>query len=230
MKRLALLVAVAALAGAAAIAADSEKPAAEKGWISLFDGKSLDGWKCGENANAFKVEDGMIVVNGNVGHLFYEGKVKDHVFKNFEFKADVMTFPKANSGIYFHTVYQEKGWPSKGFEAQVNNSHSDWKRTGGLYNVADVQGAARQGQRVVQLLYQGRRQTCHPEDQRQGHDRLDAAGRLERPGRQPRPRPFERHIRPPGPRSGQQGVLQEHRGETAGRLSGFAVAPRAAGC
>ena len=138
MKRLVLLAAVAALAGAAAIAADSAKPAAEDGWISLFDGKSLDGWKCGENANAFKVEDGMIVVNGNVGHLFYDGKVKDHVFKNFEFKADVMTFPKANSGIYFHTVYQEKGWPSKGFEAQVNNTHSDWKRTGGLYNVADV--------------------------------------------------------------------------------------------
>jgi hypothetical protein len=135
MKRVGALAVVALLVCAVYAA---EEPAAEEGWISLFDGKSLDGWKVGENANAFKVEDGMIVVNGNVGHLFYDGKVKDHHFKNFEFKADVMTFPKANSGIYFHTGYQEKGWPSKGFEAQVNNSHSDWKRTGGLYNVADI--------------------------------------------------------------------------------------------
>ena len=109
-----------------------------KGWISLFDGKSLDGWKVGKNADSFKVRDGMIVVNGTVGHLFYMGDVQNHNFKNFALKADVMTFPKANSGIYFHTKYQESGFPKFGYESQVNNSHSDPKRTGGLYNVKDV--------------------------------------------------------------------------------------------
>ena len=49
-----------------------------------------------------------------------------------------MTFPKANSGIYFHTEYQEGGWPDKGFECQVNQTHGDVKKTGGLYNVKDV--------------------------------------------------------------------------------------------
>jgi hypothetical protein len=107
-------------------------------WISLFDGKSLDGWKVGASAETFKVEDGTIVVNGNVAHLFYDGPVMNHDFKNFEFKAKVMTFPGANSGIYFHTGYQEKGWPSKGYEVQVNNSHTDWRRTGSLYSVDDV--------------------------------------------------------------------------------------------
>ncbi|CAN1577904.1 Domain of unknown function DUF1080 [Spirosomataceae bacterium] len=107
-------------------------------WVSLFDGKTLNGWKVGENASSFKVEDGAIVVNGPVGHLFYDGKVGNHDFKNFEFKAQVMTTPGSNSGLYFHTAYQEKSWPSKGFEVQVNNSHTDWKRTASLYNIQDI--------------------------------------------------------------------------------------------
>ncbi|MDQ6813634.1 MAG: DUF1080 domain-containing protein [Bacteroidota bacterium] len=107
-------------------------------WISLFDGKSLEGWKVGANAETFKVEDGTIVVNGNTAHLFYDGPVMNHDFKNFEFKTKVMTFPGSNSGIYFHTAYQEKGWPSKGYEVQVNNSHTDWRRTGSLYGIEDV--------------------------------------------------------------------------------------------
>lgn len=107
-------------------------------WISIFDGKSLNGWKVGENASSFKVENGTIVVNGPRAHLFYDGKVREHNFKNFEFKAQVMTAPGANSGMYFHTKFQEGGWPSKGYEVQVNNSHTDWRRTGSLYGIQDV--------------------------------------------------------------------------------------------
>lgn len=112
--------------------------AAEDGFISLFDGKTLSGWKAGENADSFKVEDGKVVVNGPRGHLFYEGPVQNHNFKDFHFKAEVMTFPKANSGLYFHTKFQEKGWPSQGYEVQVNNSHRDPVRTGSLYGVVKV--------------------------------------------------------------------------------------------
>lgn len=108
------------------------------GWISLFDGTSLKNWEVGKNAGTFSVENGTIVANGDVAHLFYMGDVKDHNFKNFEFKADVMTTPGSNAGIYFHTGYQESGWPSKGYEVQVNNSHTDWRRTGSLYSIQDV--------------------------------------------------------------------------------------------
>lgn len=111
---------------------------AKNDWVSLFDGTSLDGWKVGTNANTFSVENGTIVVNGNVAHLFYDGPVQQHSFKNFEFKADVLTMPGSNSGIYFHTQFQESGWPQKGYEAQVNNSHTDWRRTGSLYAIEDV--------------------------------------------------------------------------------------------
>ena len=107
-------------------------------WYSLFDGKTLNGWKVGDNASTFKVENGAIVVNGNVAHLFYDGPVRQHDFKNFEFSADVMTTPGSNSGIYFHTQYQQGDWPQKGYEVQVNNSHTDWRRTGSLWAIQDV--------------------------------------------------------------------------------------------
>jgi len=118
--------------------ASSQTASKSDGWISLFDGKSMDGWKVGDNASSFSIQDGAIVANGPAAHLFYMGDVAGHNFKNFEFKAEVMTMPGSNSGIYFHTAYQNGGWPSKGYEAQVNNSHSDWRRTGSLYAIEDV--------------------------------------------------------------------------------------------
>src|SRR6267378_288228 len=108
----------------------------EEGFTTIFDGKSLDGWKVGDHADTFKLKNGEIVANGPVAHLFYVGDPKP--FKNFELRVDVMTEPNSNGGIYFHTKYQEKSWPKYGFEAQVNNSHSDWKRTGSLYDVVNV--------------------------------------------------------------------------------------------
>lgn len=112
-----------------------------KGWVSIFDGKTLNGWKLNENPQTFKVENGMIIANGDRSHLFYDGPVANHNFKNFEFKASVMTMPGSNSGIYFHTEYQANGWPAKGYEVQVNNTHTDWRKTGGLYAIEDVKEA-----------------------------------------------------------------------------------------
>ena len=123
------------------VVSGSARPGAADKWVRIFDGKTLEGWKAGENSDTFKVEDGAIVVFGPRSHLFYVGPVGNHNFKNFEWKADVMTTPGSNSGMYFHTEYQEKGWPSKGYEVQVNNSHTDPKRTGGLYAIKDVMEA-----------------------------------------------------------------------------------------
>ncbi|WP_116124358.1 DUF1080 domain-containing protein [Lewinella sp. IMCC34183] len=112
--------------------------AGNDGWISLFDGESLEGWKASEHPSTFSVDDGKIVVHGPRAHLFYTGPVMDHDFTDFEFKADVMTTPGSNSGIFIHTAYQEDGWPAKGYEIQVNNSQSDWRRTGSVYSYDDV--------------------------------------------------------------------------------------------
>lgn len=113
-------------------------PTLTAGWMALFDGKTLNGWKANENQETFSVEQGAIVVNGERSHLFYVGDGNNHDFKNFELKVDVMTFPNSNSGIYFHTQYQDEGFPAIGHEVQVNVSHTDWRRSGSIYGVVHV--------------------------------------------------------------------------------------------
>lgn len=143
---------------ALAVAEDkaAKVPAADKdGWISLFDGKSLEGWKANEHAENWKVEDGAIVARGPRSHLFYMGGE----FTDFEFTAEVMTEKGTNSGIYFHTAFQNDGWPAKGYEAQVNVTQSDPVKTGSLYGVKKVfQTEAKDGEWWTQTIkVQGKR-------------------------------------------------------------------------
>lgn len=105
------------------------------GWVSMFDGKTLDGWKANEDIDSFSVKNGSIVANSpGRCHLFYQ---TEQPFKNFEFKAKVMTLPHSNAGIYFHTRFQDEGWPKVGFECQINNTYHDPKKTASLYGVVD---------------------------------------------------------------------------------------------
>lgn len=111
---------------------------AQDGWISLFNGKDFTGWKVGGNTASFKVVDGALVANGPVAHAFYDGPVGNHDFKNFELTVDVKTAPVSNGGVYFHSQFQEAGFPKKGFEVQVNNTHGDPIKSGSLYHVKDI--------------------------------------------------------------------------------------------
>jgi hypothetical protein len=108
----------------------------ESDWVEMFDGKSLKGWKVNENPDSWQVQDGMLVCKGPRAHLFYVGS--DRPFENFYFKAEVKTTKGSNSGIYFHTRFQDSGWPKYGYECQVNITHKDPKKSSGLYGVKDV--------------------------------------------------------------------------------------------
>lgn len=113
--------------------------AGEAGFTPIFNGKDLGGWKSNEEtAGCFTVEDGALKVSGGRAHLFYTGEDGKASFTDFELKLKVKTMPKANGGVYFHTEFEESGWPSKGFECQVNASHKDPKKTGSLYGVVNV--------------------------------------------------------------------------------------------
>jgi hypothetical protein len=131
----------------------------QDGWTTIFDGQTLDGWKASENPSTFSVKDGSIMVFGNRAHLFYMGAFKDHNFKNFEFKLKVMTTPGSNSGLFIHTAYQETGWPALGYEIQVNQTHTDWRKTGSIYAVQDVKEAtAKDNEWYTQhIIVQGKR-------------------------------------------------------------------------
>ena len=121
-------------------------PAVEPGFTSLFDGKDFTGWKLSK-PESFKIEDGAIVANGRAGHAYYDGSFRNHTFRNFELKVDVMARNNSNGGVYVLTQYEEKGgnerasgdFPSKGFEIQVNNTYArDPVKTGSLYHVVDL--------------------------------------------------------------------------------------------
>lgn len=139
MKLLALATVLLMSAGLKSASMAQEKSA--DGFVSLFDGKTLDGWKANEEdkeKKIFSVQDGELVVKGGRAHLFYQGKDGKATFTNFVYKAKVLTKPNANSGLYIHTEYQASDWPKKGYECQVNNSFDkDPRKTGSLYAVLD---------------------------------------------------------------------------------------------
>jgi hypothetical protein len=141
MKKLVLCI-TSMLAASFMSASAEEKPGSD-GWIAMLNGKDLAGWKVSkENPGSFKIEDGVLIVDGPRSHLFYVGPDGNAKIGNFEFEASIKTFPKANSGVFFHTLWQASGWPAHGYEAQVNASHSDPRKTGSVYGVKDVMNDA----------------------------------------------------------------------------------------
>jgi len=152
----------------------------DKGFVTIFNGKSLEGWKASENTDSWSLKDGALVARGPRSHMFY---MADKPFVNFELKVEVMTEKGSNGGIYFHTKFQENGWPKYGYESQVNNTHGDWRKTGSLYAVDDVKEApAKDGKwwtqhiivkgRNVQILVDGKKVVDYtePADKKAGKD------------------------------------------------------------
>ena len=125
MKTISLLIFVILLATTSPLIAQDD-------WITMFDGKTLDGWKANENPDNWTVEDGVIVGRGPASHLFY----MNEECQDCEFSAEVNINDKGNSGMFFRTEFGA-GFPS-GYEAQVNSTHSDWRRTGSLYDISDT--------------------------------------------------------------------------------------------
>ena len=126
------------LAAAGLMTAGGATRAADDGFEPLFDGKSLAGWKPSENPSTWKVVDGAIVCHGPRSHLFYVGANPEApaVFRNFHLRAEVMTRPGSNSGVFIHSRFQDDGWPQTGYEVQVNNTQRDPVRTGKAVRVS----------------------------------------------------------------------------------------------
>ena len=105
----------------------------QDGWVAIFDGKTLEGWKANETYDGFKVEDGAIVGFGKRNHLYYMEELG-----NFELKIDVKINKGGNSGVYVKSQWQNAAWPTTGYELQVNSSQSDPQKTGTLYNIVKI--------------------------------------------------------------------------------------------
>jgi len=94
---------------ALAVYLQTATPGVESGYTSLFNGKDLAGWRIGGPAESFTVQDGAIVARGITSHCYYDGSFRNHNFRNFELKVDVMTRPGSNGGVYVLTEFQEVG-------------------------------------------------------------------------------------------------------------------------
>lgn len=120
-------------------------PALEPGFTSLFNGQDLTGWKISGTPESFTVRDGAIVASGPASHAYYDGTFRNHRFRNFELRIDVMARAGGNGGVYVLTEFEQVGgtervsgrFPSKGFEVQVYNG-TGGPRTGSLYHVVDL--------------------------------------------------------------------------------------------
>jgi len=139
MKRLITLLLALGIATAAQLTAVAQltDEMRRDGWVSIFDGRTLEGWKSNETYEGFKVENGAIVGFGGRNHLYYMGEQ----YQNFELKIDVNINNDGNSGVYVKSQWQDAAWPTTGFELQVNSSHGDPQKTGTLYNIVKIHEA-----------------------------------------------------------------------------------------
>jgi len=132
----------------------------EKGWTSLFDGKTLKGWHTYGNRPVtpnVKVEDGAIFLNGSNHEGMLKGQsndlVSDKEYENFHFKIDWKISPKGNSGIIFwvqedSVKYKETYHTGPEMQVLDNDGHGDGKiikhRAGNLYDmIAGTEGVVK---------------------------------------------------------------------------------------
>jgi hypothetical protein len=120
---------------------------AEDGWIQLFNGDDLSGWRANVEPDSFTVQEGVIKAhctsNAVRSHLFYVGDQEDGFirFKNFELKAVVRGEPNSNSGIFFHADFSTRDRKlhlANGYEVQLNSAEREKRKTGSLYSIVDL--------------------------------------------------------------------------------------------
>ncbi|TSD64098.1 DUF1080 domain-containing protein [Inquilinus sp. KBS0705] len=123
---------------AALFAAGIQKVSAQTnpGYTSLFDGKTLRGWKVLAGKATYKVEDGGITGTAvlNSGNTFL---VTENEYGDFVLEADVKTESnQTNSGIQIHSHFNPAGHEGKGlvYGKQVEVDPSDRQWSGGIYD------------------------------------------------------------------------------------------------
>ena len=112
--------------------------AAEDGFVDLFDGKTLKGWKhVGKKGKGYAVKDGVLFCGkGSGGKLITEKE-----YSNFVLRFDFKLAPGANNGLGIRAP-QEGDAAYLGMELQIlDNRHPKWARLkpwqyhGSIYNV-----------------------------------------------------------------------------------------------
>jgi Domain of Unknown Function (DUF1080) len=132
MKRWSTLGIALALAAFAAFAS-TQRTSAETGWISLFDGKSLDNFNQVGNAN-WRVEDGVIVADKGNGFL-----VSKNSYTDYQIRAEFWVDGDANSGVFIRCTDPDKIGSVNAYEVNIWDARPDPSYgTGAIVNVGKV--------------------------------------------------------------------------------------------
>jgi len=106
---------------------------AQDKWITIFDGKSLDGWEH-VGPGKFILQNGILKSDGGMGLLWYT-KQK---FENSVVRVVYKNPGGANSGVFIRIPEKptEPWMPvNKGFEVQIYDKGDSYHRTGVLYSL-----------------------------------------------------------------------------------------------
>lgn len=122
-----------AMVGTTQQAVDSPPPGqSAPGWIELFDGASLAGWRAVGGGATYTVEDGCILgVVGPGGNAFLR---TDRAFDDFELELDLRLDETGNSGIQFRSHQRDGDGRVFGYQCEVDPSERAW--SGGVYDEA----------------------------------------------------------------------------------------------
>jgi uncharacterized protein (TIGR03000 family) len=107
-----------------------------EGFVSLFNGKDLSGWKFepASAESAFSVKDGAIVVKGQPPGYFYT----DKSYRNYVLRFDWKFIKDGNSGLLVHITGGHKVWP-KSVEVQgLQSQHGHIFAIGGAKGKFDT--------------------------------------------------------------------------------------------
>ncbi len=96
----------------------------EAGWITLFDGKDLDGWDQLGGSN-WHVADGAIVADMMADKKEAGYLVTNKSYKNFAVRVEFMSSDDANSGIYFRCLDPKKITDRTCYEANIFDQRPD---------------------------------------------------------------------------------------------------------
>lgn len=124
------------------VCAAAAQDTAKTRWVTLFDGKTLNGWRAYQNKpmDSWAVSNGELYNKGNADTtLKHADLITETQFENFQLNIDWKIAPQANSGILYmvneaYPVTYQSGpeyqlIDDKGYPGKLEN----WQKTGANY-------------------------------------------------------------------------------------------------
>jgi WD40 repeat protein/nitroreductase len=103
----------------------------EQGFVTLFNGKDLNGWKTHpDQPGNWRVENGILVGSGSPSSYLYSERDD---YKDFHLRVEARINDSGDSGVFFRAAFGAAPEIPRGYEAQIANRNRELNKTGSLY-------------------------------------------------------------------------------------------------